>query len=223
MDYSRQNELFDVETFNRKAIPLHVIGAGATGSWVVTLLAKMGFDHIHVYDFDGVEEHNLPNQNFSLADIGTQKVDALAKRVLADTGKVITPHNVAVDILNSPKTGYVFILTDTVKSRKEIFTALSIRKDICGIIETRMDMDTVQVYSIGTSMEARARHKLTMSSKTFTDEEITTSACGISQTIATTASVVASIAVRQLVNFVNGEEVKQEVHVDLKDFLMMAL
>ena len=44
--------------------PIHIIGCGATGSWVALMLAKMGISNITCWDFDKVEEHNLPNQFF---------------------------------------------------------------------------------------------------------------------------------------------------------------
>ena len=42
--------------------PITVIGAGGIGAATVVALAKTGFENITVYDFDTVEQHNLPNQ-----------------------------------------------------------------------------------------------------------------------------------------------------------------
>lgn len=223
MDYSRQSELFDVEAFNRKDIPIHIIGCGATGSWVATIACKMGFKNIHLYDDDIVEIHNLPNQNFLVSDIGDPKARALATTITEYTGEIAFPHIEKVTALNVPKEGYVFVLTDTVKSRKEIFAALSVQPEIKGIIETRMSLDTIQIYTVKNDLEAYAAYRLTMASPTFTDEQVVTSACGTSQTVATTAVVTAGFAVRQLVNFVNGEEVFPEVHISMDNFMLLAI
>jgi len=51
-----------LQGFNQKRVD--IIGAGATGSHVVMLLAILGFTNIHVWDFDRVEAHNLANQSF---------------------------------------------------------------------------------------------------------------------------------------------------------------
>lgn len=56
-DFSKQTELIKVHEFNEK---INVIGCGAGGSWLTFFLLKMGFNNIHVYDYDVIEEHNLP-------------------------------------------------------------------------------------------------------------------------------------------------------------------
>ena len=74
MDYRKQINLIDAEEVN---VPINVIGCGALGSWLVLFLLKMGFKNITVYDFDNIEEHNIPNQCFSENQIGMAKVDAM--------------------------------------------------------------------------------------------------------------------------------------------------
>lgn len=223
MDFSRQSELFDVVTFNSKNIPIHVIGCGATGSWTATLLAKMGFANIHLYDDDIVEIHNLPNQNFLMTDIGEPKAHALSITLQEYTGEIAVEHLEKVTALNAPKEGYVFVLTDTVKSRKEIFAALSVQPDILGIIETRMSLDMIQIYTVPNDLDAYRRYALTMASATFNDDTVRVSACGVSQTVATTAVVTAAFAVRQLVHFVNGESVFQEIHLSMDNYQLLAV
>ena len=73
-DYRKQEELM-VEGLLE--CPIHIIGAGALGSWLAFFALKMGFTDVNVYDFDKIEEHNLPNQNYKEADIGENKVIAL--------------------------------------------------------------------------------------------------------------------------------------------------
>jgi tRNA A37 threonylcarbamoyladenosine dehydratase len=63
LDVRRHAELFDPHTFNT---PVTIIGAGATGSWLAIALAKLGIDNISIWDFDKVEEHNIPNQAFGI-------------------------------------------------------------------------------------------------------------------------------------------------------------
>ena len=52
MEYSRQVNIFKPDEFNT---PVHVIGVGATGSWLAPSLAKLGVKNIHVWDDDIVE------------------------------------------------------------------------------------------------------------------------------------------------------------------------
>lgn len=59
--------------------PVLVAGVGATGSTLVDLLVKQGFNNITVCDFDKVEGHNIPNQNYPIAAIGDYKSVATMK------------------------------------------------------------------------------------------------------------------------------------------------
>ena len=70
-DYRKQMELIEVEKFNKR---INVIGCGALGSWLIFYLLKMGFENIHVYDFDEIEEHNIPNQLFKENQIKKKKL-----------------------------------------------------------------------------------------------------------------------------------------------------
>ena len=56
--FLRQLDIADPCQFKDK--PITVIGAGGIGAATVVALAKTGFENITVYDFDKVEEHNLP-------------------------------------------------------------------------------------------------------------------------------------------------------------------
>ena len=93
-DFSRQVNVFNPNEFKT---PIHIIGAGATGSWVAFSLAKMGIENIFLYDFDTVGMHNLPNQMFSLRQIDQNKAIATAKNIRNFTGYNIKPRNVKVD------------------------------------------------------------------------------------------------------------------------------
>lgn len=61
---------------------LLIAGCGI-GSTIAETCLRLGFQHLTLIDKDQVELHNLNRQNFTAADVGTQKVDALARRLLA--------------------------------------------------------------------------------------------------------------------------------------------
>jgi molybdopterin/thiamine biosynthesis adenylyltransferase len=65
-----------------RATRLLVAGCGI-GSTIAETCVRLGFEHLTLVDKDRVEAHNLNRQNFTAADVGTQKVRALAKRLLA--------------------------------------------------------------------------------------------------------------------------------------------
>ena len=98
LEVMRHLSVFSPHAFGNKRVD--VVGAGATGSRIVFSLAKLGVANIHVWDFDKVEEHNIPNQVFSLSDIGKFKGEALKEIVAAEAGEMqnIPDNNIRVAI-----------------------------------------------------------------------------------------------------------------------------
>ena len=144
MDFSRQSELFDVETFNT---PVTIIGAGATGSWLALSLAKMGIKDITVWDFDTIEEHNLPNQQYNHIDIGKTKVQALQMNINISTGIEIKVKNQRYT--DQPLTGIVFMMIDTMSGRKQIWRdRIRLNPNIKLYVEPRMGLELGRIYSI---------------------------------------------------------------------------
>jgi hypothetical protein len=123
--YSRQYNLIPQEILN--SCKVITIGCGIGGSWATYLLAKMGVKDIEVYDFDIVEDANIPSQLYGFKDIGKPKVEALRDRIKNDTDTDIIIHNEKVtNETEFDLTGNTIILlaVDTIEARKEIFSKL---------------------------------------------------------------------------------------------------
>lgn len=58
-------------------------GAGGLGSNICVLLIRCGFKHLEILDHDIVDASNLNRQDFTLADVGQPKVEALRRRLWA--------------------------------------------------------------------------------------------------------------------------------------------
>ena len=196
IDYLRQLEILNPKDFGDRKVT--VVGAGATGSFVVSLLAQIGIKNISVWDFDVVEEHNLPNQIYTIKQIGQLKVEALKELIKEKSGFDIEIHNErVVDQIKNPGE-YFFLLTDTMASRREIFEKCiegrAFNTDL--VIETRMDADCGRIYAFNPNSPKQVKEwKATL----YTDEEATTSLCGASISIAPTVSFLASLAVWKLI------------------------
>ena len=67
----------------------HILGCGAIGSAAATQLCRMGATHFALYDMDIVEEINIGVSQFTINDIGKNKVDALSN-LLFDINEEIT-------------------------------------------------------------------------------------------------------------------------------------
>ena len=207
MNYVRQAEVFNRETFN---MPVHIIGVGATGSWVALQLAKMGVKDITIWDFDHVEEHNVPNQLFDMSDIGLPKVEALnAKMTPSRSSGNITVKNERF-VPGMPLAGVVFNLVDSMKARKEIWEqSIKYKPNVKLLIETRMSARGGYIYTIRPMERAHIkRYENTL----YSDVESETSFCGVSQSIVATAVQLSSMAVWQMINYAaNGEPRYNEI------------
>ena len=206
IDPIRHLSVFSPSAFGQRRVD--VIGAGATGSRVALSLAKLGVENIHVWDFDRVEEHNVANQVFGIGDVDSSKVEALARLVAAQTGIAIHTHPEKVD--GSQALGdVVFLLTDTMSSRKEIWErGLKFRLRTQLMIETRMGADSGRVYSVNPN---NPKHIRAWEETLCGDEVAEVSACGASISVGPTAEIIAGLAVWQFMRwFATVEQGKED-------------
>ena len=213
IDYWRQLDLFDPIDFKT---PIHIIGAGATGSYITYILAKMGIKDITVYDFDRVEVHNLPNQIFGVQDVGKSKVRALQDRILNDTNIKIKTVNKKVE--KEKFSGIVFLLTDTMKSRKDIFESSIVNNiNVKFYIETRMAISGGYIFSFSPNEKKMiSNYRKTL----YSDEEAERSPCS-NLAISPTVSILAGLAAFTLINFVKNKSYSNQVLFSLSPFLVL--
>lgn len=223
IDSNRHQTEFNPLAFGSRRVD--VIGAGATGSKVVLSLAKLGIEVIHVWDFDRVEPHNIANQAFGNGDIGKLKVEALAELVRHQTGTQIVCHDEKVD--GSQELGnVVFLLTDTMASREEIWRkGIRFKQRTKVMIETRMGVDNGRVYTINPCKGSEAEG---WEGTLCSDDVAQVSACGTSISVGPTSGFLAELAVWQLMRWFaidqgkGGEdELDHEIMFYLRKPLMM--
>ena len=213
VDYWRQLDIFSPSKFKK---PITIIGAGAIGSYVTWLLAKMGCNNITIYDFDKVENHNLPNQIYGPDDVGTKKVDALARAVEAATG--IKLKTIAKRFTNQPLKGIVFVLTDTMESRKMIWeSSIRYKLDVDLLIEGRMGAESGRVYTVKSAIP---KHIAGYEKKLYPDAEAEESPCTL-RAIAPTIATLAGISVFTMINFVNNKPFANEVIISLSPLIIL--
>ncbi len=209
-----------VEVFNPLLYqhPIHIIGAGATGSRLFASLVELGFDDITVYDDDIVENHNLANQLFVMDDIDKLKVDGLDRWVQQKLGEglkngVYVPHRLPNK--NFQLEGTVFLLTDTMTSRREIFDhCLKDNLMVERVIETRMASSFGNIYSFDPNIVGDQ-----WLSTLIDDDEAEVSTCGSSISVGATASIIANQAVWQFMLSLTDPE----AHDDIVDIFLQPL
>lgn len=211
MDYLRQLNLLNPSQIGKKSITL--VGVGATGSYVALALAQMGWGDsprgqgvLRVFDGDTIEDHNLCNQIYEPSQVGKPKAEALKEIILRKCGFEIEAYNEMVDEKTDSKliqSNYVFLLTDTMKSRREIFDKFlqySFKTDL--VIETRMGLRDGRIYAFNpNSIDQKEEWKSTL----YSDDEAEVSRCGASASIITTVMYLAAVASQRVVQHFNRE------------------
>ena len=198
MDLSRH-----ISVFNPTAVKddIHIIGVGATGSFVAMMLARMGVPVINIYDFDDVEIHNIPNQYYDTGDLGKLKAEALADKlrlinpdITVNVGKeAVTPEDV------SKMSGYLFSLVDSMKVRKELWEAAKATTNLINVWESRLGSDQARVYSLPIEEGLNyARYEQDF----YDDDNAEVSACGTSITVLPIVMMTASLMIVQFIDLV---------------------
>ena len=198
MDLSRHISVFNPASVKHD---IHIIGVGATGSFVAMQLARMGVPVLNIYDFDDVEIHNIPNQYFDTNDLGKLKVDALVEKLKAINPDItVNVNKEAVkpeDI--SKMSGYLFSLVDSMKVRKELWEAAKQNTNLINVWESRLGSDQARVYSLPIE-EGKDYSKYEQDF--YNDDNAEVSACGTSITVLPIVLQTASLMIVQFIDLV---------------------
>ena len=206
MDLTRQQQLFDP---TKIICPIHVIGAGAVGSYMLETLARMGITDIHAWDDDSVASHNIPNQLFSITnDVGKLKVDAITKTIRNFTGIQIKKHPIKV-LSTTNIQGIAVVLVDSMKTRKQIWEgAIKYHPMVPLMIETRLGGESGTVYSVDPNnlLDVQAWEK-----SLFDDALASESLCGTTVVINPGVKTIVGYAANALVQWSNNQLIEKEI------------
>lgn len=203
VDPTRHLLVFDPFVFDNTRVD--VVGCGAVGTRIAMELAKLGVRNLHIWDNDIIESHNIANQLFDLSDIGRQKAEALAERILASTG--ITPVVHLEKIERPVELGkVVFLAVDTMAARSSIYSqSLRLRLGVDQVIETRMGTEELRVYGFN----PRSRDETALWESSLSDDADTVeSVCGARTTVGATAGMTACLAVQRFLQWYRYEVVR---------------
>lgn len=214
-DYSKQETLFRPSNYSRR---INIIGCGACGSWLAFFLLKMGFKNIHVYDYDVVEEHNIPNQLFKESHIGSLKVTSLKNiynEFFYDDDERLTVHPDPITTANANRLkGVIFNCVDSMTAREYIYERAYKFGQAELLIEDRLSVYGGYIYTLGKSLDNNNEE---YEKSFYDDEDAEVSACGISQTALPAAVTTASIMIMQLISWIKKENVHFKVLYTIPD------
>lgn len=202
MDISRSIEVFNPSLIDKD---IHIIGVGATGSFVLQTLIRFGVRKIHIWDFDKYEAHNVNNQAITQEVCEQQKVAAqveLCKKINPEVEIIAHDQKVTKEDISS-MSGYVFLLVDSMTCRKELYTAIKDNKNIEWYWESRLGSDQGRVYCL--EMKDTTDFEKYENNHFYEDDNAEVSACGTSITIVSIVMATASLMVNQFIKIVMGK------------------
>lgn len=164
-------------------------------------LARMGCPVLYIYDFDDVEKHNIPNQYYDTEDITLNKVDALENKLKKINPDICIHKSIKAVTAEDMTTmeGYVFLLVDNMKVRKELWNSAKTNLNIVNIWESRLGSDQARVYSLPIQKD-KDYSKYEMD---FYDDDVAeVSACGTSITVLPIVLQTASLMIVQFIDLI---------------------
>jgi len=211
--FHRQLDLVRPDALN---MPITVVGAGGIGSFTVLALAKMGCTNLWVYDFDTVENHNLPNQLYREADIGRPKVEALRDMVQEFTGCEVNAISERTD--GKGLSGIVVFAVDSMDERLKLWEGVKYNPRVPMLIDGRMGAEVMRVFSINPIDPDDVRH---YESELYPSSEAFAAPC-TSRAIIYTAFSVAALIAGQVKKHAAGQPYSRDITFDARLSHMVA-
>ena len=217
MDLVRQLEFFNPETIVDE---VHIIGVGAIGSHIAEMLVRMGVEDIHIYDFDTVDEHNIPNQMYSATDIGLLKTEALNGHCCSINPDVTIHTHPEGYKPNTRLSGYVFLCVDSIDLRRAIATEHLNNPMIRAMFDFRMGLEDAQHYAA--DWHNKNSKDAFLKNMDFTDEEakaaMPVSACGSALSVLPTIRIITAYGIANWLNFVKTGKLKKVILANAFNF-----
>lgn len=189
-----------------------IVGAGSVGSMVCYTLAQMWFTDIGVCDYDVVEDHNIAQQFFKLADCWQPKVVALKDNVETFTGATVH----AFDCKFTPEItewyDIIVIAVDDMEVRKQIVETTS---PTIWFVETRMWWEHFLIYTFYNDGIGQERWLTTRYPSSEADQ-ITCTAKGISYN----THVLAWLVCKQISSLIDDKLLRFQLEFDLQNVML---
>ena len=206
MDLKKQLEFFNPNDHSNEEI--HIIGVGAIGSHLVEMLVRMGFEDMHIYDFDEVTPHNLANQMYYSDQVGQTELNSISETkdfINPDCTLRLHPNGW---VPGTRLSGHVFLAVDDIDLRRAIFEENKNNVNLVTLSDYRMGlMDAQHYFACARNDKDKMKFESTMQ---FSHEEAKAStpisACGTSLNVLPTVRLITALGIANWMNFCKGEK-----------------
>lgn len=206
---TRQSDLIPAAALRTK---VHIIGAGAIGSFTALMLAKMGMEDITVYDFDTVSIENMNCQFFRFSDIGKPKVHALAEIVESFTNVKIKAEPLPwARGLKADLRGIVISAADSMVVRRDLFEHCKGDFRTEWFIDSRMGAESALMYVMNPQKQI---DQTAYESTLYTNEAAVQERCTAKSTIYT-ANMLSGHVVKAVKNLITRQKYSRVTHWDI--------
>jgi hypothetical protein len=197
-------------------VDISMIGVGGLGSPTAMALAKMGIKNFTVYDHDTVEEHNVPNQMYTLHDIGRPKVEAI--------GDVISAMGSSANLnfeafANQSLKGVVIVTVDSMAARKVVWDKVKFSPLVPLLIDARMGAEEGRIFTANPAdLDDIERYERYL----YSDDEAVDLPCTAQSIIYNTFAVASWIA-RLVKGYAANEDIPKELILDSVQYAVYRL
>jgi sulfur carrier protein ThiS adenylyltransferase len=210
-----------------RAAGIGVAGLGAVGRQVAILLATMGHQNIHGWDFDSVEAVNVGTQGWKFDDLHTPKAAVLGAELTRPGWSTFVPHIQRFEDADSSilqGLGIVFCCVDSMEARRVIWRKFNRTRSSTTVhnlfIDARVGGPSIRILTVPADSPAMiAGYVGTLHS----DGAAYEAPCTARMTVYT-ATVAAGLMVAQMVSWLNQRKSKRPLQTDfLLETTMMLL
>ena len=208
---TRQLTLIPVDELKKHKV--HIIGAGAIGSFTALALAKMGVEDITVWDFDRVGVENISCQIYGNKHLEMHKVRALGEIIGGLSEVEIGENIVCVTAADAPfLSGIVVLAVDTMKARKEIATAIGkVGVRVTLLIDPRMGAEKYNQIVVKPHTEEFRSY---LHNDMYDDKVVTEPVCTAKATVYT-ALLASGMIAKSIKNYIMQQPYPRELMWDI--------
>lgn len=169
----------------------------------------MGVGRLIVWDFDVVEDHNIPNQMYPKSAIGTFKVDAFKEMIESFSDTEVIAHNSEFCVDEMDGADVLYLCVDSMSARASIHNEAKHLVDY--VIDTRMSGIMFDVIVLNED------------STFYSDDDVAPVPC-TEKAIIYNVFGVSSIAARLLGDYANGKPIDdRHLIFDYNNFILISV